>query len=97
MYFILIAMTTVDYGDIVGISFFERIFQFIFLAIGSIAYSYIINTIGNYVKNEKHAEIKYEKDSNILEEIRISYPSMPFQLYNKIHKHLISLKKRTYI
>ena len=94
LYFIITTMTTVGYGDIVGISLIERIFQIILLAIGSIAYSYILSTIGTYAKNENHAQIKYAKDSNILEEIRISYPSMPFKLYNKIYKHLILRTKK---
>ena len=63
-------------------------YQIIILTIGVIAYSWIVSTIGNYVKKETRAAIKYNKDISLLEEIRISYPKMSFKLYNKIHKHL---------
>ena len=53
-----------------------------------IAYSWVVSTIGNYVKNETKATIKYNADMGLLEEIRISYPKMSYKLYNKIQKHL---------
>jgi hypothetical protein len=77
-------MTTVGYGDIVSSSFNEIIFQLILLSVGIIIYSFIVSSIGNYVKNENHASMKFDKDEAILEGIRISYPNMPFKLYNKI-------------
>jgi hypothetical protein len=83
-------LTTVGYGDITCKSFEERIFHIILLAVGSIFYSYIISTIGNLIKNDSHAKIKYNNDINILESIRVSYPNMPFKLYRSINKYLES-------
>ena len=87
-------MTTVGYGDIVCGSFNEIVFQIILLSAGITAYSFIVSSIGNYVKNESHASMKFDKDEGILEEIRISHPNMPFKLYNKIFQHLALRKMR---
>ena len=87
-YFLITTITSVGYGDITCASFTETIYQILILTIGVIAYSWIISTIGNYVKNETKAAIKYNNNVSILEEIRIAYPKMPFKLYNKIQKHL---------
>ena len=94
LYFILATMTSVGYGDIVCKSKEETIYQIILLSIGIVAYSWIISTVGDYVKNESRATIKYNKDVLQLEEIRIAYPNMPFKLYNKIHQHLERLVKQ---
>mgnify|MGYP002624391049 CR=1 FL=1 len=90
LYFIIATMTSVGYGDIVCISKEETIYQIILLTIGIVAYSWIISTVGDYVKNESRATIKYNKDVLQLEEIRISYPNMPFKLYNKIYNYIES-------
>ena len=93
-YYLITTMTTVGYGDIVCYSFNELIFQIILLSVGLIIYSWIVSNIGNYIKNESYASIQYNKDEAILEEIRISYPKMPFKLYNKIFLHLNARKMR---
>ena len=90
-YFLITTITSVGYGDITCASFTETIYQIIILTIGVIAYSWIVSTIGNYVKNETKAAIKYNNNISILEEIRVAYPKMPFKLYNKIQKHLESV------
>ena len=94
LYFIIATMTSVGYGDIVCINKEETYFQILLLSIGLVAYSWIISTVGDYVKNESRATIKYNKDVAQLEEIRIAYPNMPFKLYNKIHQHLQRLLKQ---
>ena len=94
LYFIIATMTSVGYGDIVCINKEETYFQILLLSIGLVAYSWIISTVGDYVKNESRATIKYNKDVTQLEEIRIAYPNMPFKLYNKIHQHLQRLLRQ---
>ena len=89
-YFLVTTITTVGYGDITCSSFGERIFHILLLAIGSIFYSYIISTIGNYIKNDSNAKIKYNNDLSILENIRIAYSDMPFKLYKNIRRYLES-------
>ena len=87
-YFLITTITSVGYGDITCISLSETLYQIVILTIGVIAYSWIVSTIGNYVKKETRAAIKFNKDLSLLEEIRVSYPKMGFKLYNKIYKHL---------
>ena len=88
LYFIVATITSVGYGDIVCISKEETLFQIILLSIGLVAYSWIISTVADRVKNKNRAQIKYNKDMAKLEAIRISYPNMPFKLYNKIQQHI---------
>lgn len=88
-YFIIATMTTVGFGDIVCISPIERIFQIILLAIGTVIYSFIITTFGNYIGKHSTIELELDAKKNILEQIRITYPLMPFKLYYKIHNYLV--------
>ena len=87
-YFLITTLTTVGYGDIVCISMPERIFQLIELSFGVILYSYIVSKLGDSVKVESYATMTFNNNSAILEDIRISYPKMPFKLYHKILHHL---------
>ena len=90
-YFMITTMTTVGYGDIVCISFIEKIYHIFLLVIGTLLYTFLVSKIGNYLRDESHEQIKLNKDLNILENIRITYPQMPFKLYNKIKSHLLSI------
>ena len=83
-------LTTVGYGDVVCQSLLERIFQIFFLGVGVIAYSYIITSFGNLIKNESLSSIKYQKNIDILEKIRVDYPNMSYKLYRKIHNYIES-------
>ena len=90
LYFIITTLTTVGYGDIVCQSLFERVFQIILLAIGSVLYPYVVSTIGNFIKNDSNAKIKHQNNLDMLENIRQAYPDIPFKLYNKIYKYIES-------
>jgi len=91
-YYLMTTMTTVGYGDIVGASLCEIIFQIIVLSVGITIYSWVVSNIGNYVKNESYASMQFNKDEAILEEIRISHPNMSFKLYRQIYQHLHARK-----
>jgi len=93
-YFITTTITTVGYGDMIGNSMIETIFRIILLTVGISLYSWIVSNIGNYVDNENRISIKFNKDEAILEEIRLSYPNMPYKLYNQILHHLELRKLR---
>ena len=93
LYGIIETLTTVGYGDVTCDSFTEICFQIILLSIGIVAYSWLITTVGNYVKNETKAEIKHSKDLTLLEEIRIEY-KMHYKLYKKVRQHLKSVSNQ---
>jgi hypothetical protein len=88
LYFVMATMTSVGYGDIVCVSKEETCFQIILLSIGLVTYSWIISTVGDYVKNKSRVAMNYDRDMMKLEEIRIAYPNMPYKLYNKIQQHI---------
>ena len=94
LYGIIETLTTVGYGDVTCDSFTEICFQIILLSVGIVAYSWLITTVGNYVKNESKAEIKHSKDLTLLEEIRLEFPELSFKLYKKIHQHLKSVSNQ---
>ena len=55
MYFSVVTMITVGYGDITPHSYYEKIFCIIFMQISCIAYGYIINSIGKILMElDKH-------------------------------------------
>ena len=87
-YFIIETMTTVGYGDIVAISFIEILFQLVLLSTGIVSYSFIVTKFGNYIKKKNKEEIELEGKKLQLEQIRITYPLMPFKLYIKIQEYL---------
>ena len=92
IYFLIETMTTVGYGDITNVcTIYSLIFQIVLLSVGIAAYSWIITILGTYVKNETRAQIKYNQNLTLLEEIRLENPQLPFRLYNKIHQHFESL------
>ena len=88
IYIIIMAMTTVGYGDITCYSFWERIFQLFILLVGISAYSWSVTSFSNYIKkiNEKSAD--FEKKKQILDEIKLSNQNLPDELYDKILRHL---------
>ena len=96
IYFLLTTVTSVGYGDIIGNTFTEFCFQIVILLVGIIAYSWLISSISNYVKeNSKQSEIFTQKIT-MLNEIKLEHPNMPNELYDKIYLHLeyVNLKQK---
>jgi len=88
IYFLITTVTSVGYGDIIGNSFTEIIFQIFLLMIGIIAYSWLISSLSNYVQeNNKQNEVFNQKLS-LLNEIKLEHPQMSKELYDKIYLHL---------
>ena len=88
IYILIMAITTVGYGDITCYSFNERIYQIFLLIVGILAYSYAVSAVSNFVQkiNEKSAD--FLKKKSILDEIRLSNPNLPEELYERILRHL---------
>ena len=96
IYFLITTVTSVGYGDIIGNSFNEIIFQIFLLMIGIIAYSWLISALSNYVKENNEQNEIYNQKLSILNEIKLEHPKMTKELYDKIRIHLeyINLRQK---
>ena len=92
IYFLIATITSVGYGDISGYSLNEHIFQIFLLIIGIIAYSWLVSSISNYVRENNKGITYFLSKVKILKEIRISHPEMDDELYHKIYTYLKTLK-----
>ena len=88
IYILIMAITTVGYGDITCYSFNERIFQILLLIIGIMAYSTVISFFSNYIKKNNEKFVDYEKKILILDDIKRTHPNLPEQLYERIVRYL---------
>jgi len=88
IYILIMAITSVGYGDITCYCFWEVIFQLFLLIVGIMAYSWAVSSFSNYVQkiNEKSAD--FEKKKSILDEIKLNNPNLPEVLYEKILRFL---------
>ena len=88
IYFVIVTVTTVGYGDISGDSIPEIIFQIILLIVGTIAYSFIISFFSNYIIKINQKSMTFEKNFEIINEIKIKHPNMKNKLYKEILRNL---------
>ena len=88
VYFLITTVTSVGYGDIIGSSFTEIIFQIFLLMVGIIAYSWLISSLSNYVQENNKQSEAFNQKISLLNEIKLEHPKMPKELYDKIHLHL---------
>ena len=88
LYYIMTTLTTVGYGDIIVTTEYERIYQIILLIVGTCAYSWILTFISNYIKKQNERFIDFENKLNILGEIKLSYPQLNNELYERVLRYL---------
>ena len=88
VYYILVTITTVGYGDITGSSYPDIIYQMFLLIIGTIAYSFVISYFSNYIVKINQKSITFERNVSILEEIRLHHPDLKDSIYQEILKNL---------
>ena len=88
VYYLMTTLTTVGYGDILVNGDLERFYQIILLIVGTCAYSWILTFISNYIKKKNERYIDFENKVNILGEIRINYPRLDNDLYERILRYL---------
>ena len=89
IYILMTSLTTVGYGDLTCYNFHERIYQLFLLIVGSVAYSYIVSAVSNFIIKIDEKSAEFRKKKSILDEIRLNYPKLPEELYERILKHLI--------
>ena len=92
IYFIIVTITTVGYGDITGISNIEIGFQIFLLIIGTIAYSFTISYISNMIIKINKKSMSFEKNIEIIQEIKLHHPHMKNSLYNEVLRNLYNMK-----
>ena len=92
-YYIVMTVTTVGYGDVLGKSKNEILFQIIMIIVGTCIYSWLISSVSNYVKKMSGKDLKYQEKLQILEEIKLNN-HISEKLYNKIFRLLNYRKYR---
>ena len=88
IYYTMATLTTVGYGDINCTTHNEKIFGMFMEVVGIFAYSWALTSIGNYVKVLHEKTEQYEKNCQILEEIKLTYPKLSDDLYDRISRYL---------
>ena len=88
LYYIIVTITTVGYGDITGNTIPEILFQMLLLILGTIAYSFIISYFSNYIVKISQKSMNFEKKLNILNEIKLHHPNMKNTIYNEVLRNL---------
>jgi voltage-gated potassium channel Kch len=88
IYFIIVTITTVGYGDITGQTVSEIAFQIYLLIIGTIAYSFTISYISNYIIKTNKKSMTFKKHLEILKEIKMHHPYMEKSLYNEVLRNI---------
>jgi hypothetical protein len=81
-------LTTVGYGDISATNNYEIIYGIFMLIVGTCAYSWILTYISNYIKKNNEKYIDFEKNMNVLNEIKLEYPNLGKDLYDRIIRYL---------
>ena len=88
IYYVMTTLTTVGYGDVPVTCHIERLFQIFNLIVGTIAYSWLLTYISNYIKKNNEKYKVYEEKLKILEEIKINYPNLDTNLYERLVRYL---------
>ena len=88
IYFVIVTVTTVGYGDITGKTVPELLFQIYLLIIGTIAYSFTISYISNNIIKANARSMTFEKNLELLQEIKIHHPNMKNSLYNEVLRNI---------
>ena len=84
MYYNLATIYTVGYGDLVAISYPEKVYSILLQSIGIFIYSFVVSNMINIVKLTPKEE-ELERKINLLNEIRMNY-SINEKLYAKIFR-----------
>ncbi len=88
IYYTIETLTTVGYGDLTCITPNEKLFGLFMEIVGIFAYSWAISRVSNYFKiiNEKNEN--YERNYQILNQIKLFNPKFPIDLYDRILRYL---------
>ena len=88
LYFVIVTITTVGYGDITGNTIPEVLFQMVLLILGTIVYSFIISYFSNYIVKISQKSINFKNKLEILNEIKVHHPKMSNAIYKEVLRNL---------
>ena len=88
IYYLVMTVTSVGYGDLIGNTQNEIIFQITMLIAGTCVYTWLISSVSTYVQKSNEKDQKYERKIQILEEMKILNPNFSEDLYLRIIKLL---------
>jgi hypothetical protein len=87
LYFCLVTIYTIGYGDIIATNGSERIFVIVFMFIGVFLFSFVVSWLSPKLVYEDKPTIIMNKKIKLLDEIADKY-YIPFDLYTRIKKNL---------
>lgn len=85
-YYNITTIFTCGFGDILVISYEEKIYNILLQSIGLVLYSYMVSSMMNILKPDEN-KLKFEKNLNLLDEIKMHYKINKL-LYRKLHRVL---------
>lgn len=88
IYFILMTIVSIGYGDISSANMSERIFNVFLLIFGIMLYSWAISTISKQIEDTNEKAIEYNQKLKLLEQIKLSHKKFPPLLNEKIQRYL---------
>ena len=88
LYFVIVTVTTVGYGDITGNTIPEVLFQMVLLILGTIVYSFILSYFSNYIVKISQKSINFKNKLEILNEIKVHHPKMSHAIYKEVLRNL---------
>ncbi|KAE9052157.1 hypothetical protein PR001_g784 [Phytophthora rubi] len=86
VYWAIVTMTSIGYGDIVGHNNYERMLNIAVMAVGVSFFGYVIGTISSLVTNLDVSAARYDERMTVVKEYIISR-QLPKYIGNKIRHH----------
>jgi CRP-like cAMP-binding protein len=85
LYFIMVTILSIGYGDIVSLNIYERLFNLGFMIFGLMFFSFALSTLGSIFSKLDEKSIRLERKLKIVTDIVNEY-NVPDALRNKITK-----------
>lgn len=96
MYFNLVTVLTIGYGDITSSNQYERVYNILYMMVGVALFSFTISTLSTMFSKLDVKALKIKKRFKLLEDITKQF-KLPNQLYAKIRKTIKYEIKKTNI
>jgi CRP-like cAMP-binding protein len=87
LYFNLVTIFTIGYGDITSTNIYEYMYNVFLLVVGISTYTYAVSSISYIIEKSDEVTVNYNKKMDYLENLRIKH-ELPLKLYRKILRFL---------